>query len=124
MDWRVRSVVAHLQHNFHQEFLLDELARSVNLSLSRLHHLFKAQTGTSLASYLRELRRNKCQELLETTALSVKEIMIAVGINDRSHFERDFKVAYGLTPVQYRAAARLVSSAEECILQIAETAIK
>ena len=28
--------------------------------------------------------------------------MAAVGINDKSHFAKDFKKAYGLSPIQYR----------------------
>ena len=44
----------------------------------------------------------KAQELLETTRSSVKEIMVRVGVNDQSHFVRDFKRVCGCTPVRYR----------------------
>jgi two-component system response regulator YesN len=63
--------------------------------------------------HLQLMRMKKAQNLLETTLLSVKEIMVRVGIKDRSHFERDFKRIYGLTPTQYRAAAMIILSAEE-----------
>lgn len=45
----------------------------------------------------------RAQELLETTFLSVKEIMAKVGVTDESHFVRDFKRFHGCTPAQYRA---------------------
>jgi hypothetical protein len=37
----------------------------------------------------------KAKELLETTFLSVKEVIAAVGISDLSHFVRDYKERYG-----------------------------
>ncbi len=44
----------------------------------------------------------QARKLLEETFLSVKQIMSAVGLKDESHFTRDFKKAYGLSPVRYR----------------------
>jgi hypothetical protein len=44
----------------------------------------------------------RAKELLETTFLSVKEIRTTIGINDHSHFIREFKKSYGMTPAQYR----------------------
>jgi AraC-like DNA-binding protein len=40
--------------------------------------------------------------LLETTFLSVKQIMTEVGLSDESHFVRDFKSAYGESPTKFR----------------------
>jgi AraC-like DNA-binding protein len=77
-------------------------AQSVNLSPSRLHQLFKEETGWPPARYLRLLRMRRATELLETTHLNVKEIMARVGVTDESHFIRDFKKAHGATPARYR----------------------
>jgi transcriptional regulator GlxA family with amidase domain len=113
MNWKVQRVAALMQHDLHRSLSLSELSRCVNLSPSRLQHLFRAETGTSLMRHLQSLRMKKAQALLETTLLSVKEIMLRVGVKDRSHFERDFKRIYGLTPTQYRATVMLILSAEE-----------
>jgi AraC-like DNA-binding protein len=45
----------------------------------------------------------RAKYLLETSFLSVKEITYSVGLNDESHFARDFKKAYGVPPTNYRA---------------------
>jgi len=45
----------------------------------------------------------QAKKLLETTFMSVKEIMGRVGISDKSHFLRDFKRDHGATPAQHRA---------------------
>jgi AraC-like DNA-binding protein len=52
----------------------------------------------------------KAKYLLETTFLGVKQIMAHVGMHDRSHFDREFKRVYDLTPFQYRRAAKLRAS--------------
>ena len=82
---------------------LEELAQAVNLSPSRLRHLFKESTGFSPTQYLKVHRMQKAQELLESTFLSVKEVMLRVGLKDKSHFTRAFKKLYGLSPVKYRS---------------------
>ena len=41
-------------------------------------------------------------DLLTGTFLSVKEITFEAGFRDESHFVRDFKRIYGMTPTEYR----------------------
>lgn len=52
--------------------------------------------------YLKFLRMEQAKYLLETSFLSVKEITHRVGLNDESHFVRDFKKVYGAPPNRYR----------------------
>lgn len=106
MDPRLQIVIKAMKEECHHEIALNDLASSVNLSLSRLHHLFKAEVGTTPAHYLHTLRMERAEELLKFTVLSVKQILVRVGMNDRSHFDRDFKKTHGLTPMQYRALAQ------------------
>src|SRR6266550_5782054 len=102
MDARVQKVVSRMREEFRQEPSLSEMAQVVNLSPSRLRYLFKKETGIAPGHYLRAFRLEQAKELLETTFLSVKEIIRCVGVNDQSHFIREFKKSYGLTPAQYR----------------------
>lgn len=81
---------------------LEEIASLVNLSPSRLRHIFKADTGVSLKQYQKQLRMEKAKELLEDSFLSIKEIMIQIGIPDRNHFARSFRKTFGTTPTQHR----------------------
>jgi len=76
----------------------------INLSPSRFSRVFKAQTGSSPMQYIKLLRLKRASELLQTTSVSVKEVMFEIGLSDASHFVRDFHRIYGATPGQYRAA--------------------
>ena len=51
----------------------------MNLSGSRLRHLFKAEMDQTPAQYLKAIRMREAAMLLRTTFLSVKEIMNRVG---------------------------------------------
>ncbi len=85
------------------ELSLGEFAQSVNLSVWRLCHIFKSDVGMPPIRYLRLLRMERARNLLESSFLSVKEIAFQVGLNDESHFVRDFKSTYGFSPALYRS---------------------
>lgn len=107
MDQRVQRVKTLIESSFDRELSVREMARFVDLSVSHLQHLFKHDLGQSPAQYVQELRLKRARDLLESSSLSVKQIMIRIGAKDRSNFERRFKRAYKTTPVQYRKTAKL-----------------
>jgi AraC-like DNA-binding protein len=81
---------------------LDTMAQSVNLSTPHMCYLFKAETGTPPAHYLKLLKMQGAALLLTGTFLCVKEVIVRAGFSDESHFVRDFKGIYGQTPTAYR----------------------
>jgi len=103
MDRRVEMAIELMKRNLHHNLTLAELAKGVDLSPSRLRHLFRDEVGSSPARYLRALRIEQSEALLRNSTLSIKEIALRVGWQDRSHFERQFKKQRGMTPAQYRA---------------------
>lgn len=103
MEPRVANTVKVIQENIARELSLNEMASEVNLSPAYLSKLFKTETGMTPVKYRKKLRLLEARRLLETTFLTVHQIMARVGIKDGSHFVRDFKQAYGRTPVQHRA---------------------
>lgn len=64
--------------------------------------MFRAHLGTSPERFLSQVRLEKAKKLLESTFLSVKEVMAEVGVSDAGHFSRSFKAAYGTTPAKWR----------------------
>ncbi len=102
MDPRVEKIEQLIRENVQREWSLLELAQAVNLSIWRLSHIFAAEVGKSPIQYLRQLRMERARYLLETSFLSVKEIAYQVGVNDESHFVRNFKKVYGDAPTRYR----------------------
>jgi len=103
MDQRVQIVIELMRHDLRHPLELEDLARYVNLSSSRLQHLFKTNMNVSPSQYLKGLRLWEAKGLIEDTFLRGKEVRAKVGIRDDSHFVRDFKRVFGCTPVEYRA---------------------
>ena len=58
--------------------------------------------------------------LLSTTFLSIKEVMVRVGFGDESHFVKDFKKIYGMTPTEYRKS-KANGNGHVSVLGVAET---
>jgi transcriptional regulator GlxA family with amidase domain len=106
MDPRVERAMQMMRDRMDESLTIPGLAAGVNLSSSRLCHLFVREAGVSPVRYLRTLRMERAARLLEESGLSVKEIMAHVGCTDPSHFSRDFRRVHGVSPREYRRCRR------------------
>ena len=104
MDRRIEVVISSMEAQPTKSWETSELADLVNLSGSRLRHLFKQETGTTPAQYLKVIRLRKAATLLRTTFMSIKEIAMSVGLTTASYFVREFRKSYGMTPTEFRNA--------------------
>ena len=107
MDRRIELVISRLKDDTSRAWDTHTLATLVNLSPSRFRHLFKHETGTSPRQYLRELRLRKAERCSRRRFCSFKEIAEAIGLVSLTHFMKDFKQRHGMTPREYRIAARM-----------------
>ena len=105
-DRRILVAVEMLEQCYARSSLsIGDVATFVNLSSSRFSWLFARHVGVSPGQYLKDVRLNHARLLLETTFLSVKEIMYTVGYNDGSHFSREYRARYDFSPSKYRVNA-------------------
>jgi transcriptional regulator GlxA family with amidase domain len=102
MDARVTAAISMIDRLAATQISIRAVSESVNLSPRRLTQLFKAETGISPRQYLRTLRMERARSLLQTSFLSVKEVTFHCGLSDVSHFVRNFKKHYGMTPSEFR----------------------
>ncbi len=102
MDKRIAFLKKQMLSNLQRSPTIEQMAHSVNLSESHLQQLFKSETGMSPIHYLRSLRLEKAQELLEESFMRVQEVGWAIGMSDKSHFVHNFKKEFGVTPSEYR----------------------
>jgi transcriptional regulator GlxA family with amidase domain len=99
-DRRIQVAIGLLRSDLVQSGRVSLIAKRLNISTSRLRHLFKEELGLPPSRYLKLARLQAAHRLLLESFLSVKEVTTAVGIVDVSHFVRDYKQLYGETPTQ------------------------
>ena len=112
MDRRIEIIVSRMEED-PGSCEIEALAKSINLSVSRFRHLFKQQTGTTPTRYLKLVRFKQAELLIRTTFLPIKKIIIKVGVNSDSHFWREFRLTYGMSPAEYRDAHRLTKETSQ-----------
>jgi AraC-like DNA-binding protein/mannose-6-phosphate isomerase-like protein (cupin superfamily) len=96
------KAIDFMTNNIDQMINVDEIARSVNLSVSHFTSLFKKKTGFSPIEYYNHLKIQKACQYLIFTDLRVKEISYKLGINDPYYFSRLFTKVMGASPNEYR----------------------
>jgi AraC-like DNA-binding protein len=97
VDFRVRRTVAFLKANYVDPPSMSELAKRVNLSVSRLVHLFKASMGVSIRTYVHWLRM---RDVLYAIASGESLTLAAhrAGFADLPHLTRKFRDMFGEPP--------------------------
>ena len=104
---RVSRAISWLNGNFEQPLRIDNLAREANLSVSTLHHRFKAVTAMSPLQYQKQLRLNEARRLMLSEGLDASAAGYRVGYESPSQFSREYSRQFGAPPVRDLARLRL-----------------
>src|SRR5262245_57346210 len=102
----VAQVLADLPAELQRTWSTSDLSERSGVSESHFRRACLALTGEAPKRLIKRLRLENARRLICTTNLSIKEIANAVGISDLSHFVRDFRAAYGVSPSQARYSCR------------------
>lgn len=98
----VEKAIAYMQENFKSSITLDDIVSGIFFSKDYFRQVFKKTTGTSITSYIQDLRITEACRLLEHTTDSSSEIAAKCGFNDVKFFYQTFKKKLGMTPAEYR----------------------
>jgi AraC-like DNA-binding protein len=101
--WIMNQTRALIHQRYHEPLSLDALADALHVSPYHLSHVFSAESGFTLSSYLTGVRMERAAEHLRQGRLSIAEVARAVGFRDPLYFSRVFKSHYGLTPSSFRS---------------------
>ncbi len=101
-DVLVQQAVNWLAERCRENVSAQDLAAALHVSYRTLHRRFNAATGMPTLAYLQALRVEHAKELLESTRLSLPQIVEQIGYSDVSSFRRLFSRRAGLSPAQYR----------------------
>lgn len=99
-------VLAYIDKNFLTNIGLSDIAEECYVNKYYLSHVFTESFGMSVGQYIRAKKIEFAQKCIVETDLPMAEIATQCGVADPAYFDRQFKKATGLTPVQYRKAHR------------------
>lgn len=88
--------------NLEQPLSISDIAERSGTTHRSLDRLFARHIGHSPAQYLRMLRLNRAANLLLQTGMPISEVALSSGFSSASHLGLHFKVAYNMTPRQFR----------------------
>jgi AraC-like DNA-binding protein len=100
----VRRVTEIMKARFAESLLLEDLAAAADLTVFQLIGSFKRTIGVTPHVYLTHVRLNAaCRHL--RLGHTIADAALAAGFCDQSALCRHFKRCYGMTPLQFAAAA-------------------
>jgi len=85
-----------------ENFDTDTLCKAMSLSRTQLFRRLKSLIQQAPANYIKIIRLQKAKELLETTDMTVSEVVFKTGFQTLSHFTNIFQKQYGILPSVFR----------------------
>jgi AraC-like DNA-binding protein len=102
-DRAIMELLRYIEENY-KNGSLSEAAERLHYDFFWLSHEIKNRTGKTYTEHLQERRLSRAAFLLKSTALSVEEVALSVGYENKSYFHRIFFARYGTSPKKYRSA--------------------
>lgn len=100
-DARMIEIMNYIQANY-IDITLDDLAEKFFLSKPYLSKYIKEKSGMTFGELVKKIRMKKAKALLKSSNMTVENIALSVGYQNVEHFNRLFKKAYNMTPMQFR----------------------
>lgn len=107
LDARILRVIQLIKEDVSQSYSVEALAERVNLSATRLVHLFKEQTGVPIRRF-RQWNRMKAVAGSVAEGGTLTDAALNAGFSDSAHFSRAFRNMFGTKPsLLFNRAAEL-----------------
>ncbi len=116
---RLRHLAAHINHapqvtkaierirqDFEKPLRIEDLAHELGMSVSGLHHSFKAVTAMSPLRFQKQLRLQEARRLMLSEDLDASSAAYRVGYRDPAYFNREYKSLFGVPPIRHKQQLR------------------
>lgn len=100
-EMAIARLVDHVDRHFANVTLRD-LSERFGYTQKYVSRLFKRATGHTLKAYVTKRRMRHAAALLQGTTLTVQEVATECGLQNMTHFYRQFSETFECTPKEYR----------------------
>lgn len=94
------------EHIDESEMDVGLIASQLSMSRSKLYTKVKKLTGRSIVEFVLSYRLRKAAKLIIEENMSMKEIMLQIGIESQPYFTNSFKKEFGETPTSFASKYR------------------
>lgn len=102
---RLTIVIDRVSRDLSRPWTVAEMAALLGVTSGQLRRLFADHGCPPPLRLLADLRLATAASLLADPSLRVKEVTARIGVADGSHFCREFRRRYGVSPTEFRARA-------------------
>lgn len=106
-DARVEHALRLISQRMREPLRVADLAAAVNLSESRLSHLFKEETGESIITTVNKMRIKQASLYIAHTGRTATQASFDVGFQNYNHFAALFRQYMGVSPGAYASRAEV-----------------
>ncbi len=103
-SYRIARVI--IRANYTKTLRVEGLAQMAGMSMSTLHHHFRALTSMSPLQYQKQVRLQTAQQRMLIEGLDAASAAFSVGYESASQFNREYSRFFGLPPIKHRHAVR------------------
>lgn len=101
---RIQTVITYVDEHFASPISLKDICDKLGLGKEYFCRFFKKNMNQSFLNYLNEVRLTHAYRDLQTTDLSISQIMEQNGLTNQKLFNKTFRELYGCTPSEVRKA--------------------
>jgi AraC-like DNA-binding protein len=98
------DVQARILTSLPRAIAVEELAAAYGMTRSHFSHFFRSRTGRTPAHFATEVRVHSAACMLHESRMPLKQVALACGFANASHFCRIFRQFQHLSPASYRNA--------------------
>ncbi len=102
----LRAAREFVHENACSSLTMAKIAREAGRHEIHVAREFRRFFGTSVGAYLRRCRAEEAERLLLKQENSLSEVALSCGFASHSHFCREFRAHFGVTPSEYRSRNR------------------
>ena len=99
---RVQSLLQFIHRHYKERLSIADISNAANISESECYRVFRGTLKCTPNHYLLDYRLRQSMQLLSQGNQPIAEVAYEVGFNCSAYFAKKFKLAFQMTPKQFR----------------------
>ena len=98
----IYDCIQYIREHIYTPITVSEVADYSGYNMDYFSRLFKKETGLNVRAFIMSSELYEAKKLLKFTNATIGEISSQLHFANQSHFQREFKKQFQITPLQFR----------------------